>query len=64
MKASVDAFVSAQPDVVFAAIWDIESWPRFIAAIRQVEMLTPGAINRQPLPRDPYHVRPNRHPRR
>ena len=43
MKASVDALVSAPPDVVFAVVRDVESWPQFISAIRQVEMLTPGA---------------------
>ena len=44
MRMSVETLIDAPPQVVFAAIADIESWPSAISAIAEVTLLTPGPV--------------------
>jgi hypothetical protein len=44
MRRSVETLIDAPPQVVFATVADIESWPSAISAIREVTLLTPGPV--------------------
>ncbi len=44
MRMSVETLIDAPPQVVFAAIADIESWSSMISAISEIVLLTPGPV--------------------
>jgi hypothetical protein len=44
MQISVEAFVDAPPQAVFATAADIARWPQFISGVEAVEVLTRGEV--------------------